>query len=137
MYKIIDGLYQGPAPENAVDVDVVFNLMLPSECERHPKPNDFNPKAYYMLSIEDGPNPGMEWLKQAVESVITELDNNNSVLIHCRGGISRSAMLTAAVLIKKNNWNTDKALNYIAEKNPTIDPALQFIKLLNLFCIEK
>lgn len=90
-------------------------------------------KAYIHLPIHDGPYPGMDWLKMAV-AVVESLMEKHTVYIHCRGGISRSSMLTAAVLMKKNGWRDyHKTLNFLAEKNPSIDPAPNFIKILKEF----
>lgn len=133
IHKVADNLYQGPLISKTTDeVEAVFNLMLPLECRKNPKPDDFNPDVYVHLPIEDGVCPGIEWLKTAVNLVMTVMETKK-VYIHCRAGISRSATLTAAVLMKMNGWNRDKALNFLAEKNPSIDPAPAYLKLLDQF----
>lgn len=92
-----------------------------------------NLAAYVHLPILDGPYPGMDWLKMAV-SVVESMMEKHPVYIHCRAGISRSSMLAAAVVMKKNGWRDyHKTLNFLAEKNPSIDPAPNFIKILKEF----
>jgi len=92
-----------------------------------------NIKAYVHLPIHDGPYPGMDWLKMAV-AIVESLMEKHTVYIHCRAGISRSSMLAAAVVMKKNGWRDHhKTLNFLAEKNPSIDPAPNFIKILKEF----
>ena len=86
-------------------------------------------KAYIRLPIPDGPPVSLNWLKMAV-NITNELVEQFPVYIHCRAGISRSAALTAALLMKRNHWNYDKALNFIAEKNPKINPNKHFMNLL-------
>jgi protein-tyrosine phosphatase len=91
-------------------------------------------RAYVHLPIMDGPYPGMAWLKMSVSIVEALMENHKKVYIHCRAGISRSSMLTAAVVMKKNGWRDhNKTLNFIAEKNPAIDPAPNFIRILKEF----
>lgn len=89
--------------------------------------------AYVHLPIFDGPYLGMDWLKMAV-AVVESMMEKHPVYIHCRAGISRSSMLTAAVVMKKMGWRDHhKTLNFIAGKNPSIDPAPNFVKMLKEF----
>lgn len=67
-------------------------------------------------------------------AIVESLMEKHTVYIHCRAGISRSSMLAAAVVMKKNGWRDHhKTLNFLAEKNPSIDPAPNFIKILKEF----
>jgi dual specificity MAP kinase phosphatase len=79
------------------------------------------------LPIEDGPFPGVDWLKNAIELLGVLRKQKHVIYIHCRGGVSRSAMLTAALLMHEQSWDVDKALNFIAERNSNIDPNPRFI----------
>ena len=144
MFKILDNLYQGPLPKGPIAADAVVNLMSDGEHQttlasfmaiKSPvETGDESIKAYVHLPIMDGPYPGMAWLKMAVAIVEALMENHNAILIHCRGGVSRSAMLTAAVVMKKNGWRDyHKTLNFIAERNPDVDPAPHFCKLLKEF----
>src|SRR3989344_6260189 len=125
MYLIEEGLYQGAAPKQEhSEVDAFISLAYPLEV----KNAIFGEPEYHLwLPIEDGPFPGISWLKIAVGMVEMLRNNQKNVYIHCRGGISRSVMLTAAYLMKKHKYSVDKALNLMADKNPSIDPAPRFI----------
>lgn len=141
MYRILGNLYQGPMlKELAPNMlpNAIVNLMSNEEIDLTIKSLGFAQqsseiKAHIHLPIADGPNPGMDWLKMAV-GIVESLMEKHTVYIHCRGGISRSAMLAAAVLMKVKKWRShDKALNFLAEKNPSIDPAPNFVKILKEF----
>lgn len=130
-------------PKGHCGADAIVNLMSDSEHQTtlasfmavNAEVEGAEPvKAYIHLPIMDGPYPGMAWLKTAVAIVESLMENHKKVYIHCRAGISRSSMLTAAVVMKKNGWRDHhKTLNFIAEKNPSIDPAPNFCKLLKEF----
>jgi hypothetical protein len=61
------------------------------------------------------------------------LSNNKRVYIHCEKGISRSATIVIAYLMKKNKWNLENALNYVKTKKPNIAPNTSFVKYLQIF----
>jgi protein-tyrosine phosphatase len=52
------------------------------------------------------------------------------VLVHCRAGISRSATIVVAYVMKKNNWSAERALEYVASKRSQIDPNRGFRRQL-------
>jgi protein-tyrosine phosphatase len=126
MYKIDDGLYQGALPKKGLPEGVTAVVTLLSHAENHDQPLHKQVEVMISLPIEDGPWPGIDWLKNAIE-ILEVLRKKHKIYIHCRGGVSRSAMLTAALLMKENRWDVDHALNFIAEKNSDIDPAPRFI----------
>lgn len=138
IYKIDENLFQGSVPKDPTDlyclvekkrkIDAIINLMSLEE-EFYFKPQV---DAYLHLPIYDGPNPGIQWLKMAI-GIATHLREKYPLLIHCYAGISRSTTLTAAVLMQEKKWKMDKALEYIAVINPSIDPARNFLKLLKEF----
>ena len=133
MYQILDNLYQGAMPKEKLPAEIkaVVNLMHSSDNKKCQVDDDL--AVYVHLPILDGPCPGMDWLKMAV-AVVESMMEKHTVYIHCRAGISRSSMLTAAVVMKKNGWRDHhKTLNFIAGKNPHIDPAPNFVKLLKEF----
>ena len=58
---------------------------------------------------------------------------NNSVLIHCSAGKSRSISIVAGYLIKYHNMTTKQALDYISERRPCIYPNYGFVEALKQF----
>ena len=59
------------------------------------------------------------------------MNNNNSVLVHCNAGISRSASFVIAYLIKKGVYKSYKqAYNHVKKCRPIISPNQGFVKQL-------
>jgi dual specificity MAP kinase phosphatase len=55
---------------------------------------------------------------------------NRNVLVHCHAGVSRSATIVCAYLMKKNNWSMDQALGFIKGKRERVRPNQNFLALL-------
>ena len=63
-----------------------------------------------------------------------KLSNNQSVLIHCRAGMQRSAALLALYLMRKNNYSFDKAKSIIKkERCIAFYPVVNFIGPIRYF----
>lgn len=56
-----------------------------------------------------------QWIDQAVQS-------GEKILIHCRGGVSRSATLVIAYLMKRCRLPYETVLNYVRAQRPAIEP---------------
>lgn len=126
-YKIEENLYQGgkyilEEPNEEFVCDAVVTL-----CPDVNISKDLKIKKHIVMEIEDGPFPGQSWLKKAVEEVENLIESGHKVYIHCHAGMSRSVMLTAAYMMKKDWLIWDEALEKIAKCNPTIDPSSRFI----------
>ena len=77
----------------------------------------FNLAAYF--------TDGTEYLEQKL--------GTSNVLCHCLAGVSRSATMVIAYLMKKNNWKYDKALEYVREKRAIVYPNQGFVRQLRAF----
>ena len=55
------------------------------------------------------------------------------VLVHCRAGVSRSATLVIAYLMKRHGMSLDDALAHVRAKRPRIAPNEGFIQQLRAF----
>lgn len=128
MYKIEEGLYQGGVypllnDELPEKITAIVSLNLNTE----PQASPGHIQARVSLPIEDGPWPGMKWLKTAV-SIIEALVKDHEIYIHCKAGISRSTMLVAAYLMKKHYCSLDQAMEKIAAANPKLHPNVRFMQ---------
>lgn len=64
---------------------------------------------------------------------IFEEDENNKVFIHCICGVSRSATILTAYLMRKNNWSRDETIEYLQSKRSVVDPNDGFRKQLSIY----
>jgi protein-tyrosine phosphatase len=71
-------------------------------------------------------------LMSTLTTIKKYIDENKGVLVHCRAGVSRSASIVIAYLIKYHNLSFSQAQNYLRSKRPIINPNAGFItQLLN------
>jgi len=61
--------------------------------------------------------------KSAVDYVIKQINTENSVLVHCRSGRSRSTAIVITTLAITENLSLDEAFNRVKNKHPLTDPA--------------
>ena len=61
------------------------------------------------------------------------MQRGGSVLIHCQMGISRSATVAIAYLMKYHSFSRDAAYQYVKERRPLINPNPGFWSQLQLF----
>lgn len=62
-----------------------------------------------------------------IESAINKKEN---ILIHCRGGINRSATVVIGYLMIKENMTLKEAFDLVKSKRPKICPHIEYIKQL-------
>lgn len=60
-------------------------------------------------------------------------EEGSKVLVHCKMGISRSASVVIAYVMKAKNWNLHKALTYVKNKRTCIKPNENFLKQLEVY----
>jgi dual specificity phosphatase 12 len=72
-------------------------------------------------------------LLPSIHFIQAELDKRRGVLVHCQGGISRSATIVAAYLMHSKDLDPDSALKMIRRVRPYIDPNQGFLQQLEIF----
>jgi protein-tyrosine phosphatase len=65
-------------------------------------------------------------LPTCLDFIETELGKGNVVLVHCNGGISRSASVMIAYLMKTDCMSYDEAFAFVKSKKPNIQPIKEF-----------
>ncbi|ORX57870.1 phosphatases II [Piromyces finnis] len=63
----------------------------------------------------------------------TRLEDQHSILVSCQQGVSRSATLVIAYVMKTKQWGLMKSYNFVKEKCPWIAPNITLINELSEF----
>lgn len=72
-------------------------------------------------------------LVPAISFISAEIEKGHGVLVHCHGGISRSATIVAAYLMYSQGMTTEAALELIRKSRPAVSPNEGFLKQLDIF----
>ena len=73
-----------------------------------------------LLDVDDAPM--FEVFERTTRFIRSALAGGGAVYVHCYAGISRSPTVVAAYLIAEGGMTKEKALEFIAERRPIIDP---------------
>jgi predicted protein tyrosine phosphatase len=93
-------------------------------------PDDFT---YTNIPIDDTWGQNIEHYFDSSYNVIESIiGKNENILVHCHAGISRSATIVIAYLMRKNNWSLDQALAFVRSKRSIVNPNLDFIESLKI-----
>ncbi len=122
--QIEDGLWLGGSVAEPPDgTRAVLNL-----CEAD---DPYRVESHRWEPIRDAePAPSLAWLREQVGFVESERRAGRVVFVHCRNGVSRSAMVVAAYLMAREGWPRDRALAFLRERRPGVRPNPAFMKLL-------
>ena len=77
------------------------------------------------------PAPNLNWLKERVRFVEEQRAAGRTVYVHCFAGVSRSGMVAAAYLMKRDGLTPAAALARLRESRPNIRPNAAFLALLD------
>ncbi|XP_061768087.1 dual specificity protein phosphatase 16 [Nerophis ophidion] len=93
-----------------------------------PKP-DFIPESHFLrVPVNDSfCEKILPWLDRSVEFIEKAKTSNACVLVHCLAGISRSATIAIAYIMKRMDMSLDEAYRFVKEKRPTISPNFNFL----------
>jgi protein tyrosine phosphatase len=87
---------------------------------------------YKYIKIEDKSDSHIsDYFDEAIEFI--KGAGGDPVLVHCSYGVSRSASIIIAYLIKEKNMTYEQALNYVKMIRPRINPNRGFRKELSDF----
>ncbi|KAG8513734.1 Dual specificity protein phosphatase 16, partial [Galemys pyrenaicus] len=104
---------------------ISFVLNASNTC---PKP-DFIPEAHFLrVPVSDSfCEKILPWLDTSVDFIEKAKASNGCVLVHCLAGISRSATIAIAYIMKRMDMTVDEAYRFVKEKRPTISPNFNFL----------
>ncbi|KAM9846159.1 dual specificity protein phosphatase 16 [Aulostomus maculatus] len=105
--------------------DIAYVLNASNTC---PKP-DFIPESHFLrVPVNDSfCEKILPWLDRSVEFIEKAKASNARVLVHCLAGISRSATIAIAYIMKRMDMTLDEAYRFVKEKRPTISPNFNFL----------
>ncbi|KNC78749.1 hypothetical protein SARC_08830 [Sphaeroforma arctica JP610] len=91
--------------------------------------------AHMVIAIDDEEDVDfMAELEDVLSFIDTQLATDNGrVLVHCHAGVSRSAAITCAYLMRKESLSVEDALEKIRQNHPTACPNDGFLRQLSLF----
>jgi hypothetical protein len=123
--RIEDGLWLGgfvtQPPPGSKDV---LNL-----CESE---DPYRAETHRWEPIRDAePVPSLDWLCQQVDFIEAERTSEHVVYVHCRNGASRSAMVLAAYLMRREKWSSTQALDFLRSRRSEVNPNPAFRQLLS------
>ncbi|XP_015785951.1 tyrosine-protein phosphatase yvh1 isoform X1 [Tetranychus urticae] len=90
--------------------------------------------SYLWIDSEDMPRQDLiSYFPTTNEFIEAAVSRKENVLVHCIAGVSRSATIVTAYLMKKKNKPAEECLEKVREKRSIIDPNEGFRKQLKLF----
>ncbi|XP_073458362.1 dual specificity protein phosphatase 8-like [Aquarana catesbeiana] len=128
--RILPHLYLG-SQNDVMDQEVINQngithvLNVSYSC---PKPVFISDNHFLRIPINDSYcEKILPWLSAAVEFIGKVELVNGRVLVHCLAGISRSAAVAIAYIMRLMGLSLDDAYRFVKEKRPTISPNFNFL----------
>ncbi|KAJ0015467.1 hypothetical protein NQD34_009087 [Periophthalmus magnuspinnatus] len=98
-------------------------------------PNHFEGTYQYKcIPVEDNHKEDIScWFLEAIEFIDSVRDSSGRVLVHCQAGISRSATICLAYLMKRKRVRLDEAFEFVRRRRSIISPNFSFMGQLLQF----
>ncbi|KAK9532752.1 hypothetical protein VZT92_010122 [Zoarces viviparus] len=98
-------------------------------------PNHFEGAYQYKcIPVEDNHKEDIScWFLEAIEFIDSVRDSSGRVLVHCQAGISRSATICLAYLMKRKQVRLDEAFEFVRRRRSIISPNFSFMGQLLQF----
>jgi predicted protein tyrosine phosphatase len=134
MHEIIPGLYLGDyvsaSKKKNLERRNIRRVISLGSLENHTEYAWYKDVEYLFIYIDDHP---LEPINKHFDECIKFIGNpspTDSVLIHCHAGISRSATIVIAYLIKEQKMDYYEAHRVTKQQRPCINPNDGFMKQL-------
>ncbi|KAF7356106.1 Phosphatases II [Mycena venus] len=86
---------------------------------------------YHRIDIEDRSSAALQpHLEAACNYIRASLARGDNVLVHCQQGVSRSASIVIAYLIRDRSMTYDDAFDLVKQRRQCIKPNSGFVKAL-------
>lgn len=133
--EILPFLYLGSAlhaskKEVLDSIGISALLNVSADC-----PNHFEGAYQYKcIPVEDNHKEDIScWFLEAIEFIDSVRDSSGRVLVHCQAGISRSATICLAYLMKRKRVRLDEAFEFVRRRRSIISPNFSFMGQLLQF----
>jgi protein phosphatase slingshot len=110
---------------NASNYDSLVNNRITHILNVSSEVDNFFPDTFKYLNIRVLDNEKTDLLKEfdRTNKFIQEAkEQGTSCLVHCKMGVSRSASVVIAFLMKELNWSYEESFNYTKQKRSCINP---------------
>jgi len=92
---------------------------------------------YMTVRAQDHHSQDLLSYLEPMHKFIDEGRQKGRILVHCRAGQSRSAMVVASYLMREKRWNTYEALEHLKSVRPKISPRRGFVDQLEAYNMYK
>jgi len=115
----VSGIEDAGNPEKLTSRGITAVLKL-----THGSPSEPYPERVRVAShpLVDGPRNDFRNFEAAVEALVSMQQAEETVLVHCSAGSSRSGAVTAAALAHRDGTTVEAALDRIQRQKSDIDP---------------
>uniref|UniRef100_A0AAV2MJ50 Dual specificity protein phosphatase n=1 Tax=Knipowitschia caucasica TaxID=637954 RepID=A0AAV2MJ50_KNICA len=98
-------------------------------------PNHFEDSFQYKsIPVEDNHKADISsWFNEAIEFIDSVRNKGGRVFVHCQAGISRSATICLAYLMRTNRVKLDEAFEFVKQRRSIISPNFSFMGQLLQF----
>ncbi|CDQ93573.1 unnamed protein product [Oncorhynchus mykiss] len=98
-------------------------------------PNHFEESFQYKsIPVEDNHKADISsWFNEAIEFIDSIRNKGGRVFVHCQAGISRSATICLAYLMRTNRVKLDEAFEFVKQRRSIISPNFSFMGQLLRF----
>ncbi|XP_051579699.1 dual specificity protein phosphatase 8-like [Myxocyprinus asiaticus] len=93
-----------------------------------PKPDFISENHFLRIPVNDSYcEKLLPWLEKTNEFIDKAKVSNCSVIVHCLAGISRSATIAIAYIMKTMGLSSDDAYRFVKDRRPSISPNFNFL----------
>ncbi|KRX05039.1 hypothetical protein PPERSA_06673 [Pseudocohnilembus persalinus] len=125
--KLYLGNFHGARNRDLLDKHGITHVVVAGH---HMKEFDKEKYTYKLLDYADSAEQN---IVSTFQEVIDFIDNGEKVLVHCFAGVSRSASLVIAYIMKNMKLSYNQAYAYVKERRDKIRPNNGFVKQLQIY----